>query len=903
MDVDTVAVSGAESAEATSGVGQKRKRPSGSADLRAIATPGAWHGCLLWLPKKARYCSVGRMPGSEFCGVHTENREATADKPARKRIPCPHDPTHNIFEDAKMHIARTCPFLVKARATEALPCFIQGCNLGTCPETEKAAWDAFREIVGSGETADSAVATPSLVGRPHADEAGDEGEHAAPAGTAGKLHKAVEGVHMPQLRAHMQAWFESTASRFIPRVAAEHCGEQSSDTPAAEPVSEPSKVPQASGSVVGATATSTVAPVPSAHVKRGALAALAANRHDLQSEAIVRFMTDAGMLAPGLLNVECGAGSAALSEALVRAHSLPRRVRCKLALVERNGGTSRRDAEIKELLLEGEAAVRAPPVAPENWRPRGAPRGAATGAGAANKGKGAAATPTAGSDDAAAGADVVTGQAAPAAEPAPRQGKSFTAALAQPHVQALLNDCFARLRIDLADFSLAHHPAFQDACSAVMPADRVWQEYNTVVMRVPAPVTAVDGGASDAAVATPSAGSTAGVDAASAATASTFDSTTGPACADGPTAASTAAAAGRHCRPAVVFAKHLCGGATDITLRCLSNALIGAAETFRIAGDVSEHDDDAAGAAPAVTTAAPAAGGAAQSGAAATAHAGADGATTAQPQPAGLAGFGGVAIATCCHHQCEWPLFVGKRLFRRECPDALLTLLQPEGSAAASASGVADGGSAGGAEAGSGSAAAGAQTRTALLPRLFETMRLVSSWANTFDQSAGSAANQRMGNGRRNMRIPLPAAAGAGAGAYAGESAGATAGAGAAESATELLAEEAGEMEVPAADAAECPTASDDDVGPYSLPAVEKRQLGRACKRLIDAGRCDFLQRVLHRAAELDAERAAAAGGHGAAAGSAAPALPLSVALRYFVPTSYTPENCLLLAGKAPIAC
>jgi hypothetical protein len=190
------------------------------------------------------------------------------------------------------------------------------------------------------------------------------------------------------------------------------------------------------------------------------------------------------------------------------------------------------------------------------------------------------------------------------------------------------------------------------------------------------------------------------------------------------------------------------------------------------------------------------------------------------------------------------------------------------------------------------------------LPRLFETMRLVSSWANTFDQSAGSAANQRMGNGRRNMRIPLPApaaaVAGAGAGEGAVESAAATAGARAAVGAAELRADEAAESEAPVADAADVASAdaADDDVGPYSLPAVEKRQLGRACKRLIDAGRCDFLQRVLRRAAELDAERAVAAGG----AGDAAPAPPLSVALRYFVPTSYTPENCLLLAGKAPAA-
>lgn len=72
--------------------------------------------------------------------------------------------------------------------------------------------------------------------------------------------------------------------------------------------------------------------------------------------------------------------------------------------------------------------------------------------------------------------------------------------------------------------------------------------------------------------------------------------------------------------------KHLCGGATDAGLRCL-------VETRGLAPGKGEP-------------------------------AGADSGGAAGPGEAGS--LDGVAIATCCHHRCDWPVFVGKEVWTKE---------------------------------------------------------------------------------------------------------------------------------------------------------------------------------------------------------------------------------------------
>lgn len=123
---------------------------------------------------------------------------------------------------------------------------------------------------------------------------------------------------------------------------------------------------------------------------------------------------------------------------------------------------------------------------------------------------------------------------------------------------------------------------------------------------------------------------------------------------------------------ACIFAKHLCGAATDLALRALAALLIGSAAAQKFAGDSgSEVALDAA----------------------------------ADVTSSGLAAFGGVALATCCHHRCSWTSYVGKPLFRRE--------VAARGSSAADAA-----------------------------PALFKATSLASSWAASF--------------GATGVRAPLP---------------------------------------------------------------------------------------------------------------------------------------------------
>lgn len=84
------------------------------------------------------------------------------------------------------------------------------------------------------------------------------------------------------------------------------------------------------------------------------------------------------------------------------------------------------------------------------------------------------------------------------------------------------------------------------------------------------------------------------------------------------------------CASVAALGKHLCGAATDFALRCLLRAVNDRAVITFAAGDEPDRE------VPARKLV---------------------GSTTAPT-------FGGVAIATCCHHACSWDAYVGKRFFR-----------------------------------------------------------------------------------------------------------------------------------------------------------------------------------------------------------------------------------------------
>ena len=86
--------------------------------------------CTLWLPRKSRYCHFAKVGGFEFCAHHLASRGDADDAKRGKRIPCPLDPTHSVFErDLARHLKK-CPKAREAREEEALPGFARDVNAG-----------------------------------------------------------------------------------------------------------------------------------------------------------------------------------------------------------------------------------------------------------------------------------------------------------------------------------------------------------------------------------------------------------------------------------------------------------------------------------------------------------------------------------------------------------------------------------------------------------------------------------------------------------------------------------------------------------------------------------------------------------------------------------------------------
>ncbi|BDA42263.1 tRNA:m(4)X modification enzyme TRM13 homolog [Coccomyxa sp. Obi] len=125
-------------------------------------------------------------------------------------------------------------------------------------------------------------------------------------------------------------------------------------------------------------------------------------------------------------------------------------------------------------------------------------------------------------------------------------------------------------------------------------------------------------------------------------------------------------------QPWVAMGKHLCGAATDFTLRCVARCA--AAKSHGMHGSVALAEQLQPGDMAAAVQTCLVSGGCNIEGSPKVD-------SSAVPQPSGTAeacfdtlrsgnegrqhGVQGCAVATCCHHRCTWRHYVGKALFRR----------------------------------------------------------------------------------------------------------------------------------------------------------------------------------------------------------------------------------------------
>lgn len=135
-----------------------------------------WTRCRYLLTQKQRLCRMEVLPGSNFCGNHqpllnasdqtsalhttasvTNDVAQPASKRAAKRsdrgarIPCPLDPSHNIFQNQlEMHL-KICNETKKASAYTSWPYYCHNCNGGGSSEIQHPSDSSVSMDVASAE--------------------------------------------------------------------------------------------------------------------------------------------------------------------------------------------------------------------------------------------------------------------------------------------------------------------------------------------------------------------------------------------------------------------------------------------------------------------------------------------------------------------------------------------------------------------------------------------------------------------------------------------------------------------------------------------------------------------------------------------------------------------------------
>jgi tRNA:m4X modification enzyme len=84
-----------------------KSTPSSTQQQLPPKVPEGWDRCCAYLQEKNRFCHQRPLRGT-FCCNHLRSLESPQTK-GRKRIPCPIDPSHTIYEDQVVRHTRICP--------------------------------------------------------------------------------------------------------------------------------------------------------------------------------------------------------------------------------------------------------------------------------------------------------------------------------------------------------------------------------------------------------------------------------------------------------------------------------------------------------------------------------------------------------------------------------------------------------------------------------------------------------------------------------------------------------------------------------------------------------------------------------------------------------------------------
>ncbi|POM58891.1 tRNA guanosine-2'-O-methyltransferase [Phytophthora palmivora] len=122
-------------AEQLSRDAQRKRRKQAKAEAK---DGGQWDRCMFKVVRKNRYCNISRVPGSLFCGNHLPDSDVAVSKKSqkfkaatRRRVPCPVDASHTVYEyDLAKHVL-VCNRVKDADTMKKLPYYSHNINSGT----------------------------------------------------------------------------------------------------------------------------------------------------------------------------------------------------------------------------------------------------------------------------------------------------------------------------------------------------------------------------------------------------------------------------------------------------------------------------------------------------------------------------------------------------------------------------------------------------------------------------------------------------------------------------------------------------------------------------------------------------------------------------------------------------
>ena len=108
-----------------------------------------WPKCLFWIKQCSRFCSGDRSPNSKYCinHIHVETDSNTQNTSGeRKRVVCPIDPSHTVFEDKLAKHIRVCNKTKQEEGNSSCPYFIPSCNCGNVQLPHEKKFSSEEEV-------------------------------------------------------------------------------------------------------------------------------------------------------------------------------------------------------------------------------------------------------------------------------------------------------------------------------------------------------------------------------------------------------------------------------------------------------------------------------------------------------------------------------------------------------------------------------------------------------------------------------------------------------------------------------------------------------------------------------------------------------------------------------------